>query len=259
MPAIILVLDPDKRVLASTKNLLIKANYKPFCASNLELGLTLINRINFDLILCDTQLPHSGGYELLRWLTKNPQIGHIPFLFLASKVGKKEIQTATSLGADGYIFKPIELEKLIEAIERRLSKQNHAEAKIFNQHPLPNYDDAGKQHKRLSERDYLFRLVNSQPAFVKVANIKYITAHNNFSRVFVSDGRSYRIRKTLSEIEKKLPEEIFVRIHRSTIINIDFVDKIEKWFNNTFRIYLKEIDTPFEMSRRYSSIVKYRL
>ncbi len=62
--------------------------------------------------------------------------------------------------------------------------------------------------------------------------------------------------KTMKEWENRLPAQNFCGIHRSTIINIDFIDKIEEWFNYSFKVFLKGIDEPFIMSRRYASSLK---
>ena len=65
----------------------------------------------------------------------------------------------------------------------------------------------------------------------------------------------------MSEWEKKLPENKFIRIHRSTIINLEYVEKIDKWYNNTCKVYLKGEDESLQMSQRYTSkfLSKYKL
>jgi two-component system response regulator LytT len=62
----------------------------------------------------------------------------------------------------------------------------------------------------------------------------------------------------MAEWEERLPENSFCRIHRSIIINLEYVGRVEEWFNNSYRVYLKGVDAPFTMSRRYASIIKNR-
>ncbi|MCC7534259.1 MAG: LytTR family transcriptional regulator DNA-binding domain-containing protein, partial [Bacteroidia bacterium] len=50
---------------------------------------------------------------------------------------------------------------------------------------------------------------------------------------------------------EKLPEEVFIQIHRSNIVNIENVTRIEKWANDTGRMFLKGEEKPFEISRNY--------
>jgi DNA-binding LytR/AlgR family response regulator len=60
------------------------------------------------------------------------------------------------------------------------------------------------------------------------------------------------------EWEDRLTRKYFVRIHRSTIVNLEYVEKVEKWFNASYRVYMQNISVPFQMSRRYASKLKER-
>jgi two-component system, LytTR family, response regulator len=63
----------------------------------------------------------------------------------------------------------------------------------------------------------------------------------------------------LNEWEERLPEKHFARIRRSTIINIEFVERVEKSFNYSFEVYLRGAGEPFMMSRRYAARLKDRM
>jgi len=56
--------------------------------------------------------------------------------------------------------------------------------------------------------------------------------------------------KTMGEWESRLPEQSFARIHRSAIVNLEAVERVEEWFNYSFRVYLTGVEEPFIMSRR---------
>jgi DNA-binding LytR/AlgR family response regulator len=60
------------------------------------------------------------------------------------------------------------------------------------------------------------------------------------------------------EWEERLTPKYFVRIHRSTIVNLEYVEKVEKWFNASYRVYIQNVNEPFQMSRRYASKLKER-
>jgi two-component system response regulator LytT len=53
-----------------------------------------------------------------------------------------------------------------------------------------------------------------------------------------------------------LPEKHFVRIHRSTIVNLEYIEKVETWFSRSYQIYLREMKEPLTVSRRYASQLK---
>ena len=73
------------------------------------------------------------------------------------------------------------------------------------------------------------------------------------------DGKKGLVQISMMEWEERLPENSFARIHRSTIVNLDYIEKVEKWFNNSYRVYLKGVETPFEMSRRYTAKILAKL
>lgn len=54
----------------------------------------------------------------------------------------------------------------------------------------------------------------------------------------------------MGEWESRLPEQSFARIHRSAIVNLEAVERVEEWFNYSFRVYLTGVEEPFIMSRR---------
>jgi DNA-binding LytR/AlgR family response regulator len=62
----------------------------------------------------------------------------------------------------------------------------------------------------------------------------------------------------MAEWEERLTPKYFVRIHRSSIVNLEYVEKVERWFNYSYQVYVNGIAEPFQMSRRYSSRLKER-
>jgi len=63
----------------------------------------------------------------------------------------------------------------------------------------------------------------------------------------------------MAEWENRLPEQFFTRIHRSTIVNMEYIEKVEDWFNKSYRVYLKGIEEPIIMSRRYAAKLKEKM
>src|SRR5262245_38229924 len=80
-----------------------------------------------------------------------------------------------------------------------------------------------------------------------------------YSEIFTAAGEKTLVLKPLNEWEERLPEKHFARIHRSTIINIEFVERVEKSFNYSFEVYLRGAGEPFMMSRRYAARLKDRM
>ncbi len=92
--------------------------------------------------------------------------------------------------------------------------------------------------------------------FLKISSIVSITAEGDYSEVISDKEKKGLVLKSLKEWEERLPDNFFCRIHRSVIINMEYAEKIEKWFNYSFRIKMKGIDEPFILSRRYAKKLK---
>jgi DNA-binding LytR/AlgR family response regulator len=71
--------------------------------------------------------------------------------------------------------------------------------------------------------------------FVKVAEIVSIVSDGDYSIVRLAGGRTHRARKSLREWVARLPENAFARVHRSTIVNLEFVERVEEWSHFSYQ------------------------
>lgn len=95
--------------------------------------------------------------------------------------------------------------------------------------------------------------ISGLPTFIKVDEIVNISAERQYSSLRLLNGKALVLRKSISAWEKILPVGNFMRIHRSTIINADYIAKIEKHYNSSYLVYLRGIKEHFNISKRYSS------
>jgi DNA-binding LytR/AlgR family response regulator len=92
--------------------------------------------------------------------------------------------------------------------------------------------------------------------FVKVADIVSIASDGDYSVVRLASGRTHRARKSLREWLARLPENAFARVHRSTIVNLEYVERVEEWSHLSYRLYLRGASEPVAMSRRHAGKLK---
>ncbi len=118
----ILVIDDDKRLGRTIKNVLSSQGYTVFCADNGASGIQMALENRPDLILCDVRMDPIDGYQVYRILKESSVIDYIPFLFLTVCSDLEEIRFGMDLGADDYLIKPFNNDNLIRAIEKRLEK-----------------------------------------------------------------------------------------------------------------------------------------
>jgi two-component system LytT family response regulator len=123
---------------------------------------------------------------------------------------------AFRLSAVDYLLKPIDTHDLKSAVDKVIEKIRHASDKGNINNLLQNFKlPALDQKIALPNRDgYEFALVNS---------ILYCLAEGAYTRVILTDNRKLLISKPLGDIEEMLPADMFIRIHHSTVVNINAV------------------------------------
>jgi two-component system, response regulator PdtaR len=93
----------------------------------------------------------------------------------------------------------------------------------------------------------------------KRADIKYIQAEDDYTLVFTADGKKHVVRRLLKDWEADDHDTSFLRVHRSILINLNHVSKIEKWFNHSYRVFIRDVKEPIVMSRRYSAQLRGKM
>jgi two-component system, LytTR family, response regulator len=202
-------------------------------AENLTEAVELIHKSKPDVVFLDIQLQNENGFDLLDLIEKDFK------LIFVTAFDNFAIR-AFEINALDYLLKPVNPERLAKTLERLLESDEKIET------PL----------RKLEYEDRIFLELGERSKFLKISSIKYISADGDYSQIFTSDGGQHLITKSLKEWEERLPEKYFVRIHRSTIINFEFIEKVEGWFNRSFQVFLNGVNEPFTISRRYSSAIK---
>jgi len=118
----ILVIDDDRRLSRTIRNVLTLQKYDVCCADNGASGIQKAFEYNPDLILCDIKMDPVDGYKVFHVLKESSLIDQIPFIFITGNSELQDIRFGMDLGADDYFIKPFDNEKLIRTIEKRLAK-----------------------------------------------------------------------------------------------------------------------------------------
>lgn len=248
----VLVIEDDYNVRSSIRELLASNEYEVFCASDGDEGIQLAKHIKPNLILCDIMMPKLDGYEVLKRFKNESSLGSTPFIFLTAKAEISEIREGMGFGADDYVTKPYRAVDLLKAIKARLDRFSEVQnGNLIN--------EAIEKKGLLTENDTIFVNEKDKPRILKVGEILWIKAEAEYSQVYTLNDKKYLIRKLIKTWEEQLPTAVFLRIHRSAIINLNYVEKIEKWSNRSFIILLKHTDEKFIVSQRYTQKIKSRL
>ena len=118
----ILLIEDNEALRDNTSEILTLANYEVSTAENGKLGVEMAMANPPDIIVCDIMMPVLDGYGVYQIISKNPDLQHIPFIFLSAKSERTDLRKGMEMGADDYITKPFSDSELINAIRARLEK-----------------------------------------------------------------------------------------------------------------------------------------
>lgn len=243
----ILIIEDEAPVREILKDLLSEQGYLTITATDGVEGIRQARETLPDLIISDIMMPEANGYYVKEELEKNECTKYIPFVFLTAKTDINEIRKGMELGVDDYIPKPFKAMSLLKAIDVRLRK-----TEALKTHFQSEKDNKAVNKNKYDLKDHIFIDCSNKPQFIKIMDIATITAENEYSEVVTLNGSRFLIRKTLSKWESILPECSFLRVHRSTIINLNHIEKMEKHSSRSIKIWLKNMKTEVMVSQRYA-------
>lgn len=119
----ILIIEDDTTLRDNINDFLLAEGFSVDTASDGIIGLEKIKKFLPDLVLCDIALPKMNGFELLKKIREDDILKDIPFIFITAMVGMDDFKTGMKLGAEDYITKPFDFDKLITLIKSRIKKQ----------------------------------------------------------------------------------------------------------------------------------------
>jgi len=231
----VLVVDDERLARKELSNMLSEYDCVNtiYNAEDVNSAMTMIEKHAPDLIFLDIQMPGESGFDLLN------KIDYKGKVIFATAFDEYALR-AFEVNALDYLLKPItheRLKKALDRLEEETPKKSNFEYNL-------QFDDR------------LFLTIGVKQVFIKVSSIIVIQSDGDYTQVITSCTNNGLVSKSMKEWENRLPQNYFCRIHRTTIINLEFVDKIEKWFNYSFKVYLKGIAEPYIISRRYSKQLK---
>lgn len=213
----LLIVEDEQDLREALQSILELAGYEVLTAKNGKDGYDAIMTHLPDLVLCDVNMPELDGFELLSAINQRLSEEIVPpFIFLTAKVMKNDVRRGMNLGADDYIVKPFEYTEVLTAIRLRLDKRKKL---------LKN----GKNNRILSIPDKTFDKLAipcgdgiELIAFDKIIRCEADRAYCTFHLI---DKRKILVSKSMKEFEETLIHKDFMKVHKSTIVNINFVKK----------------------------------
>ena len=194
-----------------------------------------------DLVFLDIQMPEKNGFEVIKALDAK----QAPTVIFVTAYDQYALQAFDASALD-YLLKPFNRERLHRAVTRA--------REIIESKNRGNLDErlASLIADLKTEKKYLERLVVKSVGrvfFLKIDEIDWIEASGNYLKLHV--GReSHLIRETMNSIEAKLNPDKFLRIHRSTVVNIDRIKELHPMFSGDYAVILRN-GAELTLSRNY--------
>jgi two-component system LytT family response regulator len=177
-------------------------------------------------------MPGKNGFELLEAL-EDDTIPEVIFTTAYDEYALKAFQ----YNALDYILKPIDLPRLGEAVHR-----------VFEEFDRKHEHDSIAERKMLGENDQVFIKDGEKCWFIDINEICMFESDGNYVKVYFDKFRPLILR-SLNSLEERLDPKLFFRANRKFIINLNWVNGVENWFNGGLQVSLKDGEK-VEISRR---------
>jgi two-component system LytT family response regulator len=215
-------------------------------------ALRAIRELAPDLLFLDVKMPGLDGFGVLKSLDSEASeageggadAGRLPVVIFVTAFDRYALRAFEARALD-YLVKPFDRERFEKAVQRAKAEirngRNGDQSRVAY---ARDFAYARQLFDLLGDlkppANYLERLVvkeNGRIFLIRPGEIDWIEAEGNYVRIH-SGKTTHLLRETLSNLEARLHPAQFVRIHRSTIINIDRVQEMQPWFHGEYRVIL---------------------
>lgn len=196
--------------------------------SSAEEGRRFLERNNPDIVFLDISMPGEDGFLFLK------SLGFYDFALIFITAHQEYALKALKINAVDYLLKPVNPFELMDAVNKALSyrelRRNRKEIREIYQESINNLQD------QIFSRSSILQKITVTEQFgfkiVKLADLIYLEADQNYTVLHLKDNKQIIATKNLGEFEKMLEQTEFYRIHKSTIINLNFLTGYSSYQGN---------------------------
>jgi two-component system LytT family response regulator len=218
--------------------------------SDPEAALDFLAAETIDALFLDIQMPGLNGFELLARIESQP-------LVVFTTAFDQYALRAFEVNSIDYLLKPIEAEQLdralnkLERLRGTATRQDLSE--VVERLTAALGSGTSTYPERIASRS------GERIQFIELARVSHFLAKDKLTYAMTSD-KSHVVDSTISELEQKLDPARFIRIHRSTLLNLDHVQEVHSWFAGGVIVRLKdEKRTELSVARDRVRALKQRL
>jgi two-component system LytT family response regulator len=226
-----------KRFLADERDLELVGE----CAEGRE-AVAAILTLKPDLVFLDIQIPELDGFDVL----KAVGIAQMPAVIFVTAYDRYALQ-AFDVNALDYLLKPYNHERFRKAVERARAHLSNGTKGELNERLLSLLENFKTEPPRHLER--LMIKSSGRVFFLRTDELDWIEAEGNYLRLHAGKD-SHLLRETMNRLASKLDPDKFLRIHRSTLVNIERIKELQPLFSGDYVVILRD-GKQLTLSRSY--------
>ena len=200
-----------------------------------------IRKARPDLVFLDVQMPEVDGFGVIEAICAR----NMPAVIFVTAYDKYALRAFDENALD-YLLKPYDERRFQRAVQRVKDHLNRGNSGDVAQRMLAMLQDVSPERKAM---DRLVIKSDGRVVFLKTREVDYAEAAGNYLSLHVGKD-TYLIRETMNAFEARLDPEKFLRIHRSTIVNIERIKEVQPWFKGEYVVTLRD-GTELSLSRTY--------
>lgn len=197
-----------------------------------------------DIVLLDVQMPELDGFGVITQL----EGGKMPAIIFVTAYDQFALK-AFEVHAVDYLLKPFDKERFVTAMNRAIEHVKRHQAGELSQRLTALLADVRPEPAKSKSVDRIAVKSSGRVVFVKVDDIDWIEAADNYVNLHVG-AENHLHRETMSSLESQLPSEKFMRISRSTIVNMDRIKELQPLFHGEYAVILRN-GAKVTLSRSY--------
>jgi len=210
------------------------------CADGQE-AVSAIQTLEPDLVFLDIQIPELDGFGVLEAVG----VEQMPAVIFVTAYDRYALQ-AFDVNALDYLLKPYNRERFHKAVERARAQLSNGAKGELSERLLSLLENLQPEQR------YLERLMiksSGRVFFLRTTEIDWIEAEGNYLRLHVGK-ESHLLRETMNRLAAKLDQNKFLRIHRSTLVNIERIKELQPLFSGDYVVILRD-GKQLTLSRSY--------
>jgi len=196
-------------------------------------AVSMVREVDPHLVFLDVQMPGVDGFGVIKRLLEKKT--RMPFFIFATAYDQYAVQ-AFEVNAIDYLLKPIakpRLEKALERVRRRLETSDAASQKLDRLVQMVEQRPVAQKGKLVVKSSNRLFLVNSE-------DVIYASIEDGVISIVARDLEGQSNFRTVEELQSNLDPQIFWRVHRSYLVNINHIKEIVPWFKSSYQLKMQD-------------------